>query len=281
MRDKKPSTSERDLGRCAKRQDPTRGREITECPSPEADIEIDTSGLSGNQAPKRNSPGSHQDPPSATTRPSRKGASQSGGQPLDADQIRPTKLEGDGMSDMFRTLSTIHKGVDRKHISLVGETWRGNQRRGIWPTPGEDDETFVLLPPPCVLPPHLMPWRLTLNTWAETTKDARDRRRLPDSLKRTSLWSVAGPVLPADAAAWIITLGIDSGPERGQEGFTTPLLVAAAPEWFPQGGEVFFYGSSGEVLVHRCDGISMQIPREWWDKWAYGAMAVGALYFTV
>lgn len=210
-----------------------------------------------------------------------RGGNQNRARPKDSDEAESADIGIGGMSDLFRTLSTIHDGVDRKYISVVGETWRVNQRRGIWPTPGEDDETFVLLPPPCILPPHLMPWRLTLNKWAETTKDARDRRKLPDSLKRTSLWNVTGPVLPADAAAWIITLGIDSGPERGQEGFTTPLLVAAPAEWFPKSGEVVFYGSSGEVLVHRCDGISMQIPREWWDKWAYGAMAVGALYFTV
>jgi hypothetical protein len=88
------------------------------------------------------------------------------------------------------------------------------------------------------------------------------------------------PFLPPDASAWIITLGIDPGPYRTEEGFTIPLLVAAPGDWIPGPREESFHGCHGEMLCSKCDGRSMRIPREWWEKWAWGAMAEGALYFT-
>ena len=281
MPDKKPSIRGRDPERIAKKQDPSSGRETTDHQSLEGDIEITRGVLEGDPSETCNGPSKDQPSRHAIPEPTLKEVPQDRSRPAESTEKLPAEPGTDELSDMFNTLASIHEGVDRKHISLIGDKWKANQRVGIWPTEGEDDETFVLLPPPCKLPPHLMPWVVTLDAWEDSTHKALNRQRLPDSMKKTSLWKLSGPILPKDAAAWIITLGVDAGPQKGNEGFTIPLLVATPFEWFPKPGEVIFYGTKREVLVHRCDGISMQIPRDWWEKWAFGAMATGALYFTI
>lgn len=176
----------------------------------------------------------------------------------------------------------IFEGTPKEQIEAIGRYWTFQKQESHYPSSADGDgETFTVVPKSPSLPPHLVPWEALLSDWRKKTDAGLDRRKLPPSLRNTGMWNVSGPKLPDSAEPWIITLGVDSGPIRTELGFTAPLLVAAPFDWFPGTKEVTLFGSMGEMLVHRCDGIAMRIPRQWWDRWAYGAMASGALYYVL
>lgn len=183
--------------------------------------------------------------------------------------------------DWEKILSSIYLETPSSRITALETTWYERKQQGFLPTLKDDKEVFIRIPKLPKLPPHLVPWLETLNRWESATRNGRDGRKLPSALRNTSIWSVSGPRLPDEAEVWFITLGIDPGPTRSDEGFTTPLLVAAPESWFPNSHEVAFIGPWGEKLLHKCDGTTMCIPRAWWDRWAYGAMADGALYYVL
>lgn len=182
--------------------------------------------------------------------------------------------------DLVDTLPEIFLATTQEQIKALSSDWDQRRHRGMPQKTGVAGETIVVVPPISSLPPHLAPWEFVLANWEEVTKRGLRRSRLPSSLRKDNYWSLAGPFLPVDASAWIITLGIDPGPYRTEEGFTIPLLVAAPEDWIPGLREVSFHGCQGEMLCSKCDGRSMRIPREWWNKWSWGAMAKGALYYT-
>lgn len=184
--------------------------------------------------------------------------------------------------DWAYLMPKIFEGTAKEQIEGIGRYWAGQKHEGRYPSCADGDgETFTIVPKVPDLPPHLVPWEGLLSDWGKKTKAGLDRRKLPSSLRDTALWNVAGPKLPDGAEPWVISLGVDSGPVRGEMGFTSLLLVAAPSNWSPGSKEVAFFGPGGEMLLHRCDGTTMRIPEEWWDRWAYGAMACGALYFVL
>jgi len=183
--------------------------------------------------------------------------------------------------DWEKILSSIYLATPTSHVTALETTWYERKKQGIFPNLEDDKEVFTRIPKLPKLPPHLVPWLEKLNRWEASTHNGMDGRKLPSILRNTSIWSASGPLLPDEAEPWIITLGIDPGPTRSDEGFTTPLLVAAPESWFPDSHEVAFFGPWGEMLLHKCDGATMRIPREWWDRWAYGALADGALYYVL
>lgn len=183
--------------------------------------------------------------------------------------------------DWEKILSSIYLATPTSRVTALETTWYERKKQGIFPNLEDDKEVFTRIPKLPKLPPHLVPWLEKLNRWETSTHNGMDGRKLPSILRNTSIWSASGPLLPDEAEPWIITLGIDPGPTRSDEGFTTPLLVAAPESWFPDSHEVAFFGPWGEMLLHKCDGTMMRIPREWWDRWAYGAMADGALYYVL
>jgi hypothetical protein len=183
--------------------------------------------------------------------------------------------------DWGKILSSIFLDTPSRRITALETLWYERKRQGVFPTLKDDQEVITRIPKLPKLPPHLVPWLETLNRWESATRNGKDGRKLPSVLRNTSIWSVSGPRLPDEAEVWFITLGIDPGPTRGDEGFTTPLLVAAPDSWLPDSREVAFIGPWGEMLVHKCDGTTIRIPRAWWERWAYGAMADGALYYVL
>lgn len=178
------------------------------------------------------------------------------------------------------TMSRLFDGTPREEINVLDRLWYENKKKGIHPTTKDDAREFVVVPPfPAGgLPPHLRPWTSVLDKWESASRSGKDRRKLPASLRNWAIWTVVGPQLPEWASAWILSLGVDPGPKRTDEGYTTVLLVAARAGWRPDHQEISLMGCFGEMLIHKYDGTCVRIPRGWWDKWAYGALAEGALY---
>jgi len=181
-------------------------------------------------------------------------------------------------------IQEVFNGTPKAEIDDLDLKWYRNKKAGVYPTIADDAREIVVVPPMPRqgLPPHLQPWAGVLDQWEASSRSGKDRRKLPMSLKNESIWSVAGPRLPEGAEPWLLSLGVDPGLRRDlEDGFTRLLLVAAPRAWLPSAVEVALEGRFGEVLVHRCDGTCMRIPRAWWEKWAYGAMAEGALYAVI
>lgn len=138
---------------------------------------------------------------------------------------------------------------------------------------------LVATPDLLKLPIALQPWSSKLSTWAKTTVSARKKRPFTDSS-----WmgdhgvSISGPMLPEDYCAWFISVGLDPGPRKTDQGHTCLLLVAAPAEWKP-GLQETLHGPFGEQYCVRLDALLMKVLPQWWEAHAYGALEDGALYF--
>lgn len=129
------------------------------------------------------------------------------------------------------------------------------------------------------LPVSLRPWAGTLKGWGKAAGPAKKRLPFTDGpWMREHGVSVSGPALPMEYCPWFISVGIDPGPQKTDLGHTCLLLVAAPEDWFP-GLHGVLHGPYGEQLVVRLDSLLMKVTYAWWDAFAYGALAAGALYF--
>lgn len=129
------------------------------------------------------------------------------------------------------------------------------------------------------LPVTLRPWATTLRGWGKTTGSARKRPPFGEEqwMKEHEV-TISGPVLPEGYCPWFVSAGVDPGPQKTDLGHTCLLLVAAPEDWFPDLLGVL-HGPFGEQLVVRLDSLLMKVTTPWWDAFAYGALATGALYF--
>jgi len=129
------------------------------------------------------------------------------------------------------------------------------------------------------LPVALRPWAGTLKGWGKTTELAKKKLPFTDGpWMREHQVSISGPTLPMEYCPWFISVGIDPGPQKTDLGHTCLLLVAAPEVWTPSLQGVL-HGPYGEQLVVRLDSLLMKVTQAWWDAFAYGALATGALYF--
>ena len=129
------------------------------------------------------------------------------------------------------------------------------------------------------LPVPLRPWAGTLKGWGKAIESAKKKQPFTDSAwMREHQVSISGPTLPTEYCPWFISVGIDPGPQKTDLGHTCLLLVAAPEIWTPSIQGVL-HGPYGEQLVVRLDSLLMKVTQAWWDAFAYGALATGALYF--